>query len=146
MKTVDAMEVLSKISLFNGLKERQLKQIVERLHEQTYPAGSKIIQQGSVGFGLFVIVSGAAEVQYTADDGSVSVVNTLGAYDFFGEMALLDDGSRSASVAAMAETVCLLLDRIDFIAIMMKDAEMGVLIATELARRIRRLLETLENR
>ena len=56
--------------------------------------------------------------------------------------ALLDDGPRSASVVATEETVCMILNRIDFISLMMKDAEMGVLIATELAKRIRKLLES----
>lgn len=142
MKTENSIAMLAKVSLFKGLKERQLKLLADHLVEQKYPAGSKIIEQGRVGFGLFIIGSGQAEVQFESEEGSTSVVNTLGAYDFFGEIALLDDGPRSASVVATEETTCLILNRIEFISIMMGDAEMGVLIATELAKRIRTLLES----
>ena len=143
MQSINSLEVLSKIALFDGLSERQLRDIADRLHQQSYPAGAHIVEQGQVGFGLFMIVSGGAEVQYTSADGSMSVVNSLGSYDYFGEMALLDDGPRSASVVATVETTCLLLDRIDFLAILMNGLEMGVLIATELAKRVRKLLDTI---
>ena len=142
MKTEKSMEMLAKVSLFKGLKDRQLKLMADRLVEKTYSTGSKIIEQGRVGFGLFIIGSGKAEVQFESEEGSTSVVNTLDVYDFFGEIALLDDGPRSASVVATEETTCLILNRIDFISIMMEDAEMGVSIATELAKRIRTLLES----
>ncbi|NSW53273.1 MAG: cyclic nucleotide-binding domain-containing protein [Anaerolineae bacterium] len=142
MKTVEMMEALSSIALFHGLTDHQLRRITDHLHEQTYPAGTKIIEQGKVGFGLFMIVSGAAEVVFEGGTGG-KVVNMLGPKDFFGEISLLDDGPRTASVVATSATTCLILNRIDFISLMMQDAAMGVQIATELAKRIRKLLESM---
>lgn len=141
MEKKQAVQFLSKVSLFDGMNDRSLKMLADRLIERGYKTGDYILEQGKEGFGLFVIVSGKVDVRYKGEDGSTTVVNSLEAGEFFGEMALLDDGTRSASVIASEETTCLFLNRIDFIAIMMKDAEMGVLIATVLAKRLRRSLE-----
>ena len=142
MNTKKKAELLEKVDLFSDMKERSLSAIAQRLIEREYQTGDRIIEQGSQGFGLFIIASGKADVKFEAEDGSTSVVNTIGGGEFFGEMALLDDGPRSASVYAVEDTVCLILSRIDFVAVMLKDAEMGVMIATELAKRLRRSLES----
>ena len=64
--------------------------------------------------------------------------------DFFGELALLDDGLRTASVLAAEPTQCLALTRWDFLAALREDAEMSVIILQELAKRFRRALDSLE--
>lgn len=134
---------LSKVSLFNGMKERSLQELAGRLIEREFKAGERIIEQGKEGFGLFIIASGEADVKFVAEDGSEKVVNHLIEGDFFGEMALLDDEPRSASVYALEDnTMCLFLNRIDFIACMMNDAEMGVSVARELTSRLRRALSS----
>ena len=63
--------------------------------------------------------------------------------NIFGELALLDDGLRTASVIATEATQCLVLARWDFLAILREDAEMAVIILEELARRFRRALDKL---
>ncbi|MBN2046229.1 MAG: cyclic nucleotide-binding domain-containing protein [Anaerolineaceae bacterium] len=143
MDIEQSMELLSIVPLFRGLNERQKREIAKRLIDRKYAAGEKIIAQGSTGFGLFIVHSGSAEAHYEAGDGSVSVVNTFGPNDYFGEIALIDNGPRTASVIATEETRCLLLNPIDFTAIVTNDAEMGLLISRALASRIRRLLETM---
>jgi CRP-like cAMP-binding protein len=70
-------------------------------------------------------------------------VNNFGPTDFFGELALLYEGTRTASVITTAETDCLVLARWDFISNMREDAEMGVVISQELAKRFRRALDAL---
>ena len=72
------------------------------------------------------------------------MVNTFKPNDFFGEITLLDDGPRTASVIATEETECLILSRFDFLALMKNDADMGVVIAQEVAKRLRRLINTLD--
>ncbi len=131
---------LAQVPLFKGLKDRQLKQLAHRFVARSYHAQDYIVSQGKGGAGMFIIVSGHAEAVLEASDGDKTVVNTFGPSEFFGEIALLDDGPRTASVIATEETECLILSRPDFIAIMENDAEMGVVIATELANRIRKLI------
>ncbi|NUM46143.1 MAG: cyclic nucleotide-binding domain-containing protein [Anaerolineales bacterium] len=133
---------LSHVPLFSGLHDRQLKQLSRRFVTRSYQPNEYVVSQGKGGAGMFVIVSGHAEAVLESRDGDKTVVNTFGPSDFFGEIALLDDGPRTASVVATEETECLILSRPDFIAVMQNDAEMGVIIAQELANRIRKLINS----
>ncbi len=134
------LNFLAKVPLFAGLSDRQTKKLGTRFITRDYTAGEYIVTQGKGGAGMFTVVSGAAEAVVASPDGEKTVVNNFGATDFFGEIALLDDGPRTASVIATEDTTCMILSREDFIAIMKNDADMGVVIAEELAKRLRRVI------
>ena len=134
---------LERVPLFAGLSAKQLEPIARRMVERSYPAGATIVSQGAGGEGFFVVVSGHAEAIRERSDGVKAQVNTFGPLDFFGELALLDDGLRTASVVAQEPTTCLLLTRWDFLAALREDVEMSIVILQELARRFRRALDTL---
>jgi CRP/FNR family cyclic AMP-dependent transcriptional regulator len=137
------IKFLAKVPLFVGLTDRQKKQLSKRFITRSFDDGTAIVTQGKGGAGLFIIVSGKAEAVVESPDGDKTVVNTFGQTDFFGEIALLDDGPRTASVIATKDTECMILSREDFISIMKNDAEMGVVIAKELATRLRRVVGTM---
>jgi CRP/FNR family transcriptional regulator, cyclic AMP receptor protein len=141
--TKETVGFLERVPLFTGLKHRQLEALAKRFVERDYPAGAAIVTQGQGGEGFFVIVAGGAEAVRERDDGEKVVVNTFGPTDYFGEMALLDDGLRTASVCATEATRCLVLARWDFLAVMREDADAAVTVLVELARRFRRALEAL---
>ena len=134
---------LARVPLFRGLKKRQLERLARRFVEREYGSGEAIVIQGKGGEGIFIVVSGAAEAIREQADGTKASVNTFGPTDFFGELALLDDGLRTASVVATEPTRCLALTRWDFLGVLKEDADMGVVIAQELARRFRMALEVL---
>jgi CRP/FNR family transcriptional regulator len=115
-----------------------LNQLSKRFIPRSYKAGDAIVTQGKGGAGMFTIVSGNAEAVIESTDGNKTVVNTFGPGQFFGEVAMLDDGPRTASVIATVETECLVLTRADFISVMHNDAEMATEIAVSLAKRLRR--------
>jgi CRP-like cAMP-binding protein len=92
---------------------------------------------------MFTIISGSADAVIETADGSKTVVNTFGPKNFFGEITMLDDGPRTASVIATADTECLVLPRSEFVAIMQNDAEMATEIAMALARRLRKAVGTM---
>jgi CRP-like cAMP-binding protein len=71
------------------------------------------------------------------------VVNNFGPKDFFGEIALLDDGVRTASVMTTEPTECLVLVRWDFLAVVREDPELAIIILQELAKRLRMVLDTM---
>jgi CRP-like cAMP-binding protein len=77
----------------------------------------------------------------TLPDGEKVVVNTFGPGDFFGELALLDYGPRTASVIATEPTTCLLLTRWDFLAVLRDDAETAIGVLQAVARRFRGMLD-----
>jgi CRP/FNR family cyclic AMP-dependent transcriptional regulator len=134
---------LDSVPLFSGLNSRQLEHLARRFVERDYAAGQAIVTQGTGGEGFFIVASGRAEAIRERADGTRAVVNTFGPTDFFGELALLDDGLRTASVVTTEPTRCLVLTRWDFLAALREDPEMAIVVLQELARRFRRALETM---
>lgn len=134
---------LQKVPLFQGLKKRQLELLAKRFVEREYAPGQEIVTQGQGGEGFFIIISGKAEALRQRSDGTRVVVNTFGPTDFFGELALLDDGLRTATVTAAEQTRCLVLTRWDFLGELQQDVDMSIAILQELAKRFRIALDTL---
>lgn len=140
----ETVSFLQKVPLFRGLKQHYLEHLAKRMVEREYPAGEAIVIQGQGGEGFFIVTSGEAEAIRERTDGAKVVVNTFGATDFFGELALLDDGLRTASVITTQPTSCLVLTRWDFLAALREsNVEMSVTILEELAKRFRRALDAL---
>jgi CRP/FNR family transcriptional regulator, cyclic AMP receptor protein len=135
---------LHQVPLFQGLKNHQLENLARRMVERVYAVGQPIVTQGSGGEGFFLVVSGKAAAYRERSDGVKVEVNTFDPTDFFGELALLDDGLRTASVVATEPTQCLVLARWDFLtALRENDVEMSITILQELARRFRMALDAL---
>jgi CRP-like cAMP-binding protein len=131
------------VPLFQSLKKRQLERLAEKFVPREYAAGQAIVTQDKGGEGFFIITSGQAEAIRERADGEKVVVNTLGPTDFFGELALLDDGLRTASVVATEATQCLVLTRWDFLSVLKTDVDMAIVILEELAKRFRLALDVL---
>jgi len=142
-KPNDMTVFLASVPLFQGLSKRHLTQLGRRFYERSYKAGEAMVTQGKGGEGMFTIISGSAEAVIETADGTKTVVNTFGPANFFGEIAMLDDGPRTASVIATQETECLVLPRSDFIAVMQNDADMATEIAIALAKRLRRAVSAM---
>ena len=140
---MDAEELLSRVSLFRSLNNKHVAQLALSATMQTYQPGEVIVAQGDVGLGLYVIASGSAEVR-TAYPGQEPVtVNVLGPGQFFGEMALLDNNPRSASVIARESSQCLTLTKGNFLAALQSYPEIAVTVLSVISRRLRDTLELL---
>ena len=100
---------LKKLSLFEGLNDKELVQIGKWADEVDVPAGKHLIDEGQFGYEFFVIEEGQAEVR-RGDE----VIANLGPGDFFGEMALLEADRRNASVIATEPIRSIVMTRRDF--------------------------------
>jgi CRP-like cAMP-binding protein len=96
--TDDLVTRLGEVPVFNGCSKKELQAIAKTVRQIDHPAGSVIATEGEPGAGLFVIQSGDADVTIGGKR-----VNQLHAGDFFGEMALLDGGPRTATVTATTD-------------------------------------------
>lgn len=135
---------LQRVPLFQGLRNNQKELLAKRFVEREYKAGDKIVTQGKGGEGFFIIVLGHADAFRSRSDGNEILVNSFGATDFFGELALLDEeGLRTASVVTTEPTRCLVLTRWDFLGLLKEDNEMAISILIEMTKRFRRLLDTM---
>lgn len=140
----DIVQSLQQVPLFQELNNRHLGKLAQRFVERHYATGKEIVTQGEGGEGFFVLVSGKAEAVRVRSDGERVVVNTFGPGGFFGEMALLDAGLRTATVTALEPTSCLVLRREDFVGTLQEDGEMAVIVLQELAKRFRIALDRLQ--
>jgi CRP-like cAMP-binding protein len=138
-----SIQLLRQVPLFAGLSENHLKKLAKRLVKRDYENGQVIIAQGKGGEGLFVIAEGTAQAVRAQPDGEEIVVNEFGEKDYFGELAILDEGLRTASVIATSKVSCFILTRWDFKGILQEEPEMAINLLEELAHRFRKALETL---
>ncbi len=92
------VERLSRVPIFAGCSKRDLQTIAKVVKPVDHPAGSVVAAEGEPGAGLFVIDRGEADVTIGGRK-----LNHLGPGDFFGEMALLDGGPRTATVTATTD-------------------------------------------
>jgi CRP-like cAMP-binding protein len=97
----DAQEAIRNATLFAQLSKRDVKQLASALHETTFPPGTVIMERGKPGVGFFLIADGSATVSV---DGKT--IQVLKAGDHFGEVALIDEGPRTAEVTADTELTC----------------------------------------
>jgi len=97
-----AADTLKKVPLFAGLDKRELEQIASSMRERRYKAGDTITQEGSGGAGFFVVAEGEAEVSI----GGETKPWTVGPGEYFGEIALLNDSLRTATLTARTDMLC----------------------------------------
>jgi cAMP-dependent protein kinase regulator len=104
---------VSSVSLLRGLDTYEQTKLAEALRAVAFPPGSVIIQQGDVADDMFFIERGSVQAIARREDGSeVSFTHTVG--DYFGELALLYNQARSATVVALDDVECLVVDRRTF--------------------------------
>lgn len=134
--TADTVERLRSYALFSECTDDQLRVIGGKFREVEYPAGYVLCRQGARGQAFFVLESGAAEVER---DGKL--VSTLGPGNFFGEIALIDDGPRTATVVARTPIRCLVLEPRDFFDVLGQNADIAIQVLRAVTQRLRALLE-----
>jgi CRP-like cAMP-binding protein len=89
------VELLKRIPIFQGLDDKHLRSIATEFTERVFTEGQELVEEGRGGVGFFVIETGGARVTVEGDER-----RTLGPGDYFGEIALIDGGPRSATITA----------------------------------------------
>ena len=125
-------DVLSDVPLFSGLSKRHLNKIADVAGSRRFPRYSTIVRAGERGDTFFVILDGTVLVK---PPGKRTV--RLAAGDSFGEMALLDDVPRSATVEAQDEVFVMLLGRSAFSRMLAKEPKIAIALLQALAQRLR---------
>jgi CRP/FNR family cyclic AMP-dependent transcriptional regulator len=133
MSTVAAL--LAGVELFHGLGRKELERLERVVRRRRYEAGETIVREGESGIAFYVLASGSAQVTQRGPDGAERAVRTLAPGDGFGEMALLAERPRTASITSLEPVECLVLHRMDFLDQMRQNPEIAI-----------RMLETLSQR
>jgi CRP/FNR family transcriptional regulator, cyclic AMP receptor protein len=125
------LELLKQVPLFAGCSKRELQEISRVADEITLPSGYELTQEGASGQELVVIVDGAADVRRRGRK-----INTVGSGDFVGEIALVADVPRTATVKTTRETQALVLSRRDFRALMKRVPSIQIKVLEALGSRL----------
>jgi HEAT repeat protein len=139
MIVVEKMLFLRHVPLFSNMATSELTQVASIAREVTYPAGSRIIQQGEHGDHMFLIVDGEVLIQR-----GETPLKTLGPRDFFGEMSIIDGEARSASATAATDCLLLRIDKDDFQELLTTYSSAAVSVVRALNQRLRDVLPDLE--
>jgi CRP-like cAMP-binding protein len=126
------MEALRKVPLFAGLSDADLERLARQMKERRFPAGSAVTSEGAGGAGFFVIIDGNATV-VVGDEERAS----LGPGDHFGEIALIDEGMRSASITANTDLLCYGMTAWEFRPFIEEHPDVAWVMLQTLARRLR---------
>jgi CRP/FNR family cyclic AMP-dependent transcriptional regulator len=132
---------LTQIPLLRGLSLEVLSQLTRSLRRRTFQRGEVIFHQGDAGDTLHLVQSGRIKVVLPAESGDEVLLAILGPGNCFGELALLDGESRSATVVAIEPVETLTLGRSDFMAFVRANPETAERLMINLAHIIRKVNE-----
>ena len=97
----DVAQSLSRVPLFAGVKGKELDRLAKLMRDRTFAEGETVTSEGESGVGFFVIDEGNATVARSGE-----IIRTLKPGDHFGEIALIDEGPRSATITATTDLKC----------------------------------------
>jgi CRP-like cAMP-binding protein len=126
------VELVQGVPLFAGLNRRELQDLANTMKERTFRPGAQIATEGQTGIGFFVIAEGTAQVTQGGEERAM-----LGPGDHFGEIALIDDGLRTASVTADTELKAYGLTSWEFRPLVEENASIAWKLLQTMAKRLR---------
>jgi CRP-like cAMP-binding protein len=130
---VELQEQLAQVPLTAGLPPNVRRRLAEVGKVRSYEAGEAIVREGETGTALYIILAGRTRVEQEG-----KVLGEMKAGDFFGELALIEEHRRSATVIAEEPTQCVLYPAWEFTSLLAEHPEVAVPIMTELIRRLHR--------
>ena len=138
-------DLLKEVPLFHLLDDHERTELAAQLDVVHFAAGQSIYNYGDPGDAIFVISSGEAEVFFKNDTGERIVLEIATRGDFFGELSMLDSGTRSASVVATQDTDALRLDRPDLEKFLQLRPQAAMDLLAAMGRRHRETVERLRH-
>ncbi|MEN8221720.1 MAG: cyclic nucleotide-binding domain-containing protein [Acidobacteriota bacterium] len=126
--------LLKHLNLFSDLEAPALLKLSSHFKERVFKVGDTIFDEDSIGNSMMIITSGEVRVSQKSDPGNEEALIVLKKGDLFGEMGLLEDLPRSATVIAHSNVVMLEIARVDFLAFLEKESEAGVKILLRLSK------------
>jgi CRP-like cAMP-binding protein len=121
---MDRVKILGQIPLFKDLTGADLQKLSNIAKEVTFGKGQHVFEEGNTGDSLFAIESGLVRVVKSASVGGEEVA-TLNSGQHFGEMALIDDGPRSATIEAVEPTTLVQIKRDDLEGLLATDLDLA---------------------
>ncbi len=120
-----------------GITPAEVEELISRSRINSYPAGTVLCRENNIEHVFYMILEGEAEVSKAVSKSESRLLKTLTAGDFFGEMALIHNAPRAATVAAKTPLVVLELDQVEFDQVLHRSSSVAMAMVKEISRRLR---------
>ena len=137
--------ILKNVPLFSSFSDQQLATLVPAVQHRRFPRGAYVIRAGEETDALYIILAGRAKVLIPDDDGNEVILSVIGPNEFFGEMGLLDDLPRSASVETLETCEMLRISRSAFLNCLKDNFDAAMQIIRNLVKRLREADKKIES-
>lgn len=131
--------ILDKVEIFDGLTEQEMNALTASSIVRSYPKNTVIINENDHADSLYIIESGRVKVYCSDKNGKEFIMSTLGPEDYFGELALLDDDKRSASVRTMEKSNFSIIYKEDFHKVLEQQPNIAKTLIRNLTKQVRKL-------
>lgn len=132
-----AVELLRSVALFADLEEGELERFSQVAVPRSFPAGTRVFQEGDSSDACYIVSSGSFRVTREHSDGRAITLATLGVGEIFGELAMLDGDRRSASAEAITDGTLMALPAGDVRGLLARNPEIALKLVAGLVRRLR---------
>ena len=130
-------QILKGVPLFSAFSDTQIGQLLSCVQHRSYPRNSFILRAGEETDALYIILSGRVKLLIPDEEGHEVILSIMGAHEFFGEMGLFDDQTRSASAETLEACEMLRVSKAGFTGLLKDNFELAMLIIRNLVRRMR---------
>ncbi len=137
----DIVDVLRKVPLFSGLEKEDLSALASIVTRKEFAKRDTLFHQGDPGEEFMILTEGSVKVELMNAEGKELTLTILTPYQFLGELALLDDVPRSATVVSMEQSVLLSINKRDFARVLENYPRMSIPMLRQLTRRVRVLTD-----
>jgi len=122
---------------FPGIKPNEIEELIAHSQVQSYQPGAVLCRENATEDRFYMILEGEVEVTKNINNNEVRLLKTLGAGDFFGEMALIHNAPRAATVTAKTDLTTLELDKAAFDRVLLKSSSIAMAMVSEISNRLR---------
>ncbi len=137
--------MLQQIHLFSNLATNESAVLTDHSTTRSYPANTVLITEGDRSDSLYVILEGEVKVFVSDENGKEAILNLMGPGEYFGELALLDDSPRSASVMTLVPTKVMIITKSDFKRCLSSNPDLAYNLIKSLIQQVRSLTDSVKN-
>ncbi len=138
-------QIFERHFMFGKLSADEIDTLLHYARVERYPAGEEIYAKGSPGDSMMAVLRGRVKMSSVSLEGKEIVLNIMNPGEIFGEIALIDGEERSADAVAMTDCELLVLHRRDFMPILVKRADICLILLKVLCQRLRQTSEQVED-
>lgn len=137
--------MIENVSIFVGMEPHDLALIEQRMVRRTYPKHTIILSEGDSSDSLYVILSGKVKVYLNDESGKEAIINYQEAGEYFGELSLIDDSKRSASIMTMERSTMVIMPKQVFHEVLKSNPDIAIHLLKDMVHRVRTLTDEIKS-